>query len=119
MKNKLLELLEILFLILLLIIVCASSYYIGKTDIPIQHNTNLDSLNAVLLHKDSIINYKDKQVNILIKSDSIRMNIINKSINQIKNEIKKNSFKTFDVSDSNFQQYIDSLRTKGFSKIQH
>jgi len=116
MKNKLLE---ILFLLLLLIVLCGSSYYIGKSEIPIQHNTNLDSLNAVLTYKDSIITYKDKEVNTLIQSDSIRMNIINKSINQIKNEIKKNSSKTFTIADSNFQQYIDSLRTKGFSKIQH
>ena len=108
----------IVFIIIILVnIVNLVGYFSVKS--PVQNNTKLDSLNNILRYKDSIISYKDKQVNILIQSDSIRMNIINKSINQIKNEIKKNSFKTFDVPDSNFQHYIDSLRTKGFNKIQH
>jgi len=112
MKNNIII---IAFIILLISI----SYYIGKGDKPKQNNNKLDSLNNILTYKDSIISYKDKEVNTLIQSDSIRMNIINKSINQIKNEIKKNSSKTFTIADSNFQQYIDSIRAKGFYKIQH
>lgn len=105
------------FIILFVSIGYVIGYFSVKSQA--QNNTKLDSLNNILTYKDSIISYKDKEVNTLIQSDSIRMNIINKSINQIKNEIKKNSFKTFDVPDSNFQHYVDSLRTKGFNKIQH
>ena len=111
-----------IFIIVFIIIILVNifnlvGYFFVKS--PVQNNNKLDSLNAVLTYKDSIISYKDKEVNTLIQSDSIRMNIINKSINQIKNEIKKNSSKTFTVSDSNFQEYVDSLRAKGFNKIQH
>ncbi|CAB5218569.1 hypothetical protein UFOVP212_48 [uncultured Caudovirales phage] len=109
------------FIIVFIILLIGIGFTIGhySVKVPEQNNNKLDSLNTILTYKDSIISYKDKQVNSLIQSDSIRMNIINKSINQIKNEIKKNSSKTFNVSDSEFQQYVDSLRTKGFNKIQH
>tara|TARA_R110000868_G_scaffold36781_4_gene130238 strand:- start:1040 stop:1393 length:354 start_codon:yes stop_codon:yes gene_type:complete len=110
-----------IIIIVFIILLVSIGYVVGNFSVksPVQNNSKLDSLNVILTHRDSIISYKDKQVNILIQSDSIRMNIINKSINQIKNEIKKNSSKTFDVPDSNFQNYIDSLRAKGFYKIQH
>jgi len=114
MKN---HIIVIVFIILLISIGYVIGHYSVKS--PVQNNSKLDSLNNILTYKDSIISYKDKEVNTLIQSDSIRMNIINKSINQIKNEIKKNSSKTFTVADSNFQQYVDSIRAKGFNKIQH
>lgn len=107
----------LIVIILYLLFGFSVGYYSFKH--PIKTDSNLDSLNKTLMYKDSIISYKDKQVNSLIQSDSIRMNIINKSINQIKYEIKKNSSQVFNVSDSYFQQYVDSLRTKGFNKIQH
>lgn len=116
MKTKIIDW---IVLFLMMLIVLFIFYKICTIKKPIINNNKLDSLNKELLYKDSIINYKDKQVNSLIQSDSIRMNIINKSINQIKNEIKKNSSQVFNVSDSYFQQYVDSLRTKGFNKIQH
>ena len=110
-----------IFIIVFIILLIGIGFTIGhySVKVPVQNNNKLDSLNTILTYRDSIISYKDKQVNSLIQSDSIRMNIINKSINQIKNEIKKNTSKTFNVSDSEFQQYVDSLRTKGFNKIQH
>ena len=111
-----------IFIIVFIIIILVNIFnFVGYFSVksPVQNNNKLDSLNTILTYRDSIISYKDKQVNSLIQSDSIRMNIINKSINQIKNEIKKNTSKTFNVSDSEFQQYVDSLRTKGFNKIQH
>ena len=79
-----------------------------------------DSLVNVLKQKDSVLNLKETLYNDKKATDSIQLNLINKTVKKLQHEIKKQSNQVYSTPDSLFQQYIDSIRTaKGFYQIQY
>lgn len=92
--------------------------YINNKDKNTSKN-QLDSLKQVINQKDSLIAKEQARIDILVKSDSIRIYSINNSLKTIRNEIKNNSESIWVTPDSIHWLQVDSLRTRyGFHQIQ-
>lgn len=85
---------------------------------------NLKKMNDSLVHelsvKDSLLEIKEAKYIEESKKDSIKLQSIHQSINNLFHEINKQTRQNYFIPDSMYQFYIDSIRTnKGFYKIQH
>ena len=121
---KKLEKIQIVIVLLLAIVIVFVVYlFINKTQNQ-PSNFNLKRMNDSLVHelsvKDSLLEIKEIKYTEESKKDSIKLQSIHNSINNLFNEINKQTRKNYFIPDSMYQFYIDSIRTnKGFYEIQH
>ena len=91
---------------------------------PKDENFNLKKMNDSLVHelsvKDSLLEIKEIKYTEESKKDSIKLQSIHNSINNLFHEINKQTRQNYFIPDSMYKFYIDSIRAnKGFYKIQH
>lgn len=113
------------YLLIVVIMICLlAGYFAGRSDADSVSEDRsrivIDSMRTIIEKKDSLITKKEEEYSEKKKSDSISLFNINRSIKNMYYEIKKQSNRTYSVSDSLFSSYVDSIRSaKGFGKVQY